>query len=496
MKLKKVMLIVLTAMCAICVFAACNPQSFKVDIFINGIKAEGDFEAKKGSLTVTLPVDEGYTLRSASVNVENATTDVSAKTVSLTDLKKGESVSIQTVQVADYLVSDSGYEDYAENVFLNTEKYPQLNNDGLFWHKYDETTRSIVEYRALSAEGAALIDINKPTIIFVHGLLLEVGRDNGKEKFIMRTVTGTAKDFDGFESADDVYDSKLWLDKGYNVGLFHYEHFVDATSHVNNMLTAPLRIWDKQNMEFVQTDENGELVTLTDASDFSVAQFFAAEYIRAVNALPDGFGKAGVRVAGHSMGGVASTAGVFLLTELAADGQLSHDALPDRLTLLDSYISVHLGSVLIDNMENPVAWSGKIIEVKDKLGNAYLECIKTISQEGIAIESIVDVGGMVNGSNPAIIANMLPYITYVALSPDYATSNPFENRHVGIFDLYSRMIADKGPLKDSDGNAVAGAQLTTQQLLQLKGKQFRIVQGNKTATTSDDVFEEYDWLNQ
>lgn len=65
--------------------------------------------------------------------------------------------------------SEYDFIDYAEKVYLNTEKYPELEDQGLFVLGYDEG-KGVFDVRASSAEGAAMVDPkNRPSFWFTAG---------------------------------------------------------------------------------------------------------------------------------------------------------------------------------------------------------------------------------------------------------------------------------------------------------------------------------------
>ena len=124
---------------------------------------------------------------------------------------------------------------------------------------------------------------------------------------------------------------------------------------------------------------------------YSVGELFAADYIRAVNLLPDDFGKSEIRFTAHSMGGQLVAAGAFLLSEVSkgATPQISPDKLPDRITMDDTFFGVKLalGDSEIDMFQKglTVRWSGEAMP-GDRCGMAYAEAIKALAYQGVVIE--------------------------------------------------------------------------------------------------------------
>ena len=64
------------------------------------------------------------------------------------------------------------YPDYKNDVYLEKGDDPDLNELGLFWCR--EVSPGVIEMvPADTAEGAALVDSSKPTVINVHGMMTD-----------------------------------------------------------------------------------------------------------------------------------------------------------------------------------------------------------------------------------------------------------------------------------------------------------------------------------
>ncbi|MEG1791567.1 MAG: hypothetical protein RR033_02440 [Clostridia bacterium] len=381
------------------------------------------------------------------------------------------------------LVNDKGYEDYAKKVFLNTETYPALKGEGLWWLKYNNETRLMEEYYSGTEAGAAIIDTNKPTAIFVHGVLTGLGRMNYRETFELGFL-GDEVDFPNtFQKGDKLYSTKFWLDKGYNVGIFHYEHFVDTINIVSLPVESSNNIWGVKEggLSFIQ-NVNGSLVTYENASNYSIAQFFAAEYIRAMNLLPKTMGNKEIRIAGHSMGGVLCTAGIFLLTELNLAGQIESRCMPDRLTYMDSYIAMYGGG---DYSETPIAWSNKQL-IENSQGKTYVECVKAMAKRGLVMDSIYAEVSTVNGLNDNI-NEVVKYVASAMYSPVFLNSYG-TGAHNTVRELFmSSIIYDPVKIQGTNECCIS-ASTPLEDSAKLMGKNFIIIDGYNTPTITDDVF--------
>ena len=112
------------------------------------------------------------------------------------------------------------YVDYAEEVKFDYDKYPLLENQGLFWLKWDEASNSYIKIDADTAEGASLVDPSKPTIINIHGMLVEGYYT--EEMYWMPEDSTTSEEI-GYDMPVQTF--KFWFDKGYNVGMYSYQKF-------------------------------------------------------------------------------------------------------------------------------------------------------------------------------------------------------------------------------------------------------------------------------
>lgn len=410
----------------------------------------------------------------------------------LTACQSDEPEIVEVFKTADYLVNDNGYIDYASQVYYNTDTYPELESEGLFWLKFNEETRQMEEYHSTSEEGVALIDTNKPTVIFVHGILYGKGRYDLKEDYVLGYDFGSARDFpDHFRNDDTAYTTKFWLDMGYNVGSFHYEHFADDELELLLPLTSAKNIWHNEGgLSFIknetQSDGTQKLVTKENASNYSVSQFFAAEYIRAMKALPKDMGSNEIRIACHSMGGVLTTTGVFLLTELQKAGQIEKSQMPDRIAYLDAYVAMYDP---LDISEFPISWSGKMLP-ENKQGLAYVEAAKAIVHYGMAVESIALKDSIVNNVN-IHVKEIIPLFAYTVYDPCLVD---FTNKHNAVREQYMISIAYEPMKIDGTDKLCICASTPTERIHELMGKQYKIVKGMDTLTLTDDLFEESEYV--
>jgi hypothetical protein len=215
------------------------------------------------------------------------------------------------------------------------------------------------------------------------------------------------------------------------------------------------------------------------------------------------------------MGGVVTTIGTYLLTELTRVGQIPQDYVPDRIALEDSYFGVYsdYGEVIPTYSELSdsekytlkttemlmvhginVHWSGKKMT---GAGTAplYLTALRQVVRDyGVVAEYYVDEsglgkGGMAFASIPApvineLIRNYTSTIAYVfKFTKSFSSHNGVREAHVAslLYPVY----------KDVDGNITASASATDEQIKAACGKQWYLYKGNSTSTMSDDVMKTY-----
>ena len=386
------------------------------------------------------------------------------------------------------------YIDYASEVYFDVETYPDMEEMGLFWTRWDEDAKEIVQVPADSEAGAALIDPSKPTIINVHGVL---GDGHYKqEAFNLNSKITVPADYD--IDAENVSMNYLWIREGWNVGNFHYNRFV--TESDPSLIEA--RIWSKEGAEGLRYRHTDGSYSPNDPTEYSLAEHFAAEYLRAMNLLPNNMGQKEIRVAAHSMGGQLATAGIFLLTELAADGQLKFTQLPNRFALLDPYFSVRIksgSSYLYLGPENiNIRWSGKQI-VDNYTGRMMIHCLKDMHANGIVLEYYANDESFLKAGMLELVEELRTISTYTIVFPNYNSLSLDPNNqytvtmdgHNGVREWYMvSMLAD--PIKDitngnNSGEFAPSASLPTEKLKELKGKAYTLVEGTSTVKADDDL---------
>ena len=295
-------------------------------------------------------------------------------------------------------------------VELNVEKYPILNDQGLFLVTgYDENDYNVALQVPADDEDSIrnYFDPTRPSIIIIHGLQMGIGRygqvtmsaENRSaevgSQIYNKYVTGGEIEYLQDERYDKIHDlTKYWYDGGnggqpYNVFFYHYERFLDCGPS-----QAVDKIWSRDSkMEAMYYDETtGEYVNTEpyeSINGYSVAELYAGEYLRAfgyVDEIYPEYKNSGNRTytAAHSMGGVMNVAGNVLLKQLAEKGEIAEELTPSRLIQMDSYISVQT-----DDRNKTIAWSGKpYMFLKDAEGVEDLDTPSAVENYLCAIEGL------------------------------------------------------------------------------------------------------------
>lgn len=380
--------------------------------------------------------------------------------------------------------------DYADNVYLNTEKYSDLNDQGMHIVSWNTETKTLIETKTDTEAAKLLYDSSKPTVIFVHGLLMDAGR-YGHEMYILPNEMIAVGEISAEDTASNgtVYCTKFWLDEGWNVLTFQYNRFSDA-----DMVTVEDRVYSAEDgLSYMNAE--GE-VSSNDASQYSIGQFFAAEYIRTVENFNVAEDKE-IRVACHSMGGVVTVNGSRILVALAEDGQIAQNLLPNRIALLDTYCGfISTFDVSFDT----VSWSGESMEGKTKSG-LYYEYVKAVAGAGTTIELYVMENGVVpTASADGIILKVMDYTTTLIYSPAMYTGFDYIGKgHNGVREWYMCSVSYGVPLIEGTTELGISANTSIARLIELKGKIYMLSSDDlfidthtETEATRDDyvVFEE------
>ena len=440
---------------------------------------------------------------------------VAVGTYGLIDGRK-DGPSDETATLADPAMYAEEYPDYAKDVYLQYVDDPELSaeeNDkleselyetGLYWIDVDENGE-VVWVPADSEEGAAIIDTSKPTVVNIHGMMMDGA--TSVEQYFVNPVIGSAGELRLPAGTDyaKVKTLKLWIDQGWNVGIYNWARFTAESIMFWNIES---KVWATNGPTNVRwADSDG--VQHDYPMQYSMGELFAADYIRAVNRLPADFGKSEIRFTAHSMGGQLLASGAFLLHEVSQgeNAQISPDKLPDRLTMDDTFFGVKMSiagtSVDMYNSGLTVRWSGKPMP-GDRPGMAYAQAIIELAAAGIAIDYYSYNGSALHlAISPEIREILLDNTCYILMDPDYGEyfaaaglsyakigDGHTAQRQFSQCSIVRTYPADDSALTDSQKIAYADA-MPTEVLKNYIGRAFVITAGGKTLTTADDEYAEW-----
>ena len=426
------------------------------------------------------------------------------------------------------LEADS-YRNYADEIFLNTKDYPELSDLGLrLITGYDTSYRRGNETKADTAEAIRRhFDPNKGILVIVHGVNAGYGRDGtGNMRSDSRVAEinkyGRETEADYFKQDPNslqTYDlAKYWHDGDYNVFYFHWENFSDYYSGNSSfdVLNTPNhvqeRIWstDTGVQAVYRRDGQPAQTEPGTALNGSVAEWFVGEYIRMVRAVEEVYPEYAakdkdIRVAGHSMGGVLTDAGVTLLKLVAEKGQVDMEMTPNRIAMLDSFIALVGGNYNL-------AWTGKpyakgidgnyllalqlLVEVFDVAVEYYTNegfTVPFLNINGLTDFVFSEEDGVFHGAMSERANRVLKYCPIIELSPYFVgVKNPiFTNGHNPVREWYFTSILYDAP-KTSDGVTVPTARMSDEDIKALRGKFFEMKNAQEsdceTVRCDDDTF--------
>lgn len=214
-------------------------------------------------------------------------------------------------------------------------------------------------------------DPTKPTIIFTHGMKINEGYNR---RDLLSTWEGT---YDRFDEGNFPYSTQYfqkYIDMGYNVGHFYWNQIAEEN------IDGDPKIWSSDTplgMRYYVSTQSGKRVlgdpTLNPTS--SVSMLYAQAII---NALGKNFSGT-LQLAGHSMGGDLSLAVSENLLMMSERKEIGTNLIPQRITLLDPYLSTNKVKGHIDHRGGEDANGRTIAELCS-------EAVVKLADYGVAIE--------------------------------------------------------------------------------------------------------------
>ena len=236
---------------------------------------------------------------------------------------------------------------------------------GIYWYQDGKD----IPVKAGSA--GVEFDKTKPTIIFTHGMKYEEGYNR---RDLLSTWEGTYNRFDegSFPYSTQYYQK--YIDMGYNVGHFYWNQIAEEN------IDGDPKIWSSDTslgMRYYVSSSTGKRVqgdpTLNPTSSVSVLY---------AQAIVDALGKdfsGTLQLAGHSMGGDLSLAVGENLLMMSERKEIGSNLIPQRITLLDPYLSTNKVKGRIDHRGAEDANGRTIAELCS-------EAVVKLAGNGVAIE--------------------------------------------------------------------------------------------------------------
>ncbi|MBQ8178755.1 MAG: hypothetical protein IJ033_06170 [Clostridia bacterium] len=178
---------------------------------------------------------------------------------------------------------------------------------------------------------------NRPTAIVIGG----ASEYNVKDGINLDTTDYTASVMASSVSLQKT--SYLWNRQGFNIGVFHYENFADDTN--DNIVK---KIFNSSSMTYINKDGN----TVTTTPDFNLTEAFISAYLKVASSdeLAYSGGKyiQEVRFIGNGVGAILALSAAEYLDYLYENGAVGVGYLPDRIDLIDPYLSNTGSATVVD----------------------------------------------------------------------------------------------------------------------------------------------------
>ncbi len=343
-------------------------------------------------------------------------------------------------------------------------------NYGLYWLGTDGAKEKFSE-----GDNNAYYDPDKPTVIYFHGWQ-QSSSENGYK----------IPDLE-FEDAD-VWTQNGWIEKGYNVGIFHWAQWADE----DDVQWAESKIWTRNGPKgFRYRLSNGEFSTDLNPSGSGGVGDLAADIL--LDALADNSSDS-LRFAGHSLGNQLATRVAQIFHDKIETGTIDADTYSiDRLALLDPAWTKDGKSWLGDsNGDGSNDWVGErcrwaIADMMDDWDGFVVEMYSTTALSeslGIAMDANMDL--------QEVVAS-------VDVRPWYYGSTELAKKHNAAFLHYFYSMAADPPVectvswwsRKATGKMGPSASTPDWRIKEMMGDTYKWdqVEGRYTEDTSDDWFE-------
>ncbi|MGN0797688.1 MAG: hypothetical protein ACI4M5_05705 [Christensenellales bacterium] len=236
---------------------------------------------------------------------------------------------------------------------------------GIYWYQDGKD----IPVKAGSA--GVEFDKTKPTIIFTHGMKTNEGYNR---RDLLSTWEGT---YDRFAEGSFPYSTQYfqkYIDMGYNVGHFYWNQIAEEN------IDGDPKIWSSDTplgMRYYVSSPTGKKVQGDTALNptVSVSVLYAQAIIDALGKDFSGT----LQLAGHSMGGDLSLAVGENLLMMSERKEIGTNLIPQRITLLDPYLSTNKVKGHIDHRGGEDSNGRTIAELCS-------EAVVKLADYGVAIE--------------------------------------------------------------------------------------------------------------
>ncbi len=217
---------------------------------------------------------------------------------------------------------------------------------GLFFYNSDGTYN-----RSTEAKENINFDPNKPTVIFFHGVQLDLGYHDNE---VMVNAGG-------------------WVDAGYNAASFFWSQMSDLFPNV-----CVDSVWSREYIPFKYEKDGVAVEETTDMLNYSLAECFVAYYVDFMTQYD--YNGSFINLQGLSLGGNMLTAVNSYLLTLEKHGLIGTELLPDRVTYFDTYLSSSYSDIF-------VPWLNDVIGENGTTKMSYLVA-KELRSRGVAVEYV------------------------------------------------------------------------------------------------------------
>ena len=251
------------------------------------------------------------------------------------------------------------------------ETFSELNY-GIYWYDGSDSIVPTKDYQ---------INKDAPTIIYTHGWK-PYGESGIREDLSVKSNTDKALSDYGYSAYP--YNKKYYQELrklGYNVGVFYWQQFADENKPALKP-SIDMKVWShntSMGMQYVTYAEGSKNGVITKPSDpTNPTESVAVLYGKAIKESLGSDYNGKLHLVGHSVGGQLTAAVSEYLCYEYDDEKIGSNLLPERVTLIDPFMSSTL-------VTGTITHTGE--EVKDvSCAELAARATNTIREHGIPIE--------------------------------------------------------------------------------------------------------------